>query len=263
MKKTKKSGPRILLIDIETCPMLSYNWGLFDQNISVDMIEQDWSILSFAAKWLDEKEIIYMDQSKVKNIHDDKKLLKKIWELMDEADFILGQNSNRFDIKKINARFLLNGFPPPSSYGKIDTKNIASKHFAFTSNKLVYLSENINKKYKKLDHKKFPGFKLWKECINGNKSAWKEMKDYNIYDVLALEELYHRLLPWDNTIDFNAFYEDKMERVCTCGSTKLEKMGYRVTRTGKYRRYRCLECGKTHSGKENLLSKEKREALRK
>jgi len=254
--------PKILFLDIETAPIMASIWQLWEQNVSLDMVEKDWYVLAFSCKWADSKKIIYMDQRNSKNIENDRKLLKVLWKLMDQADFIVGQNSNKFDIKKLNARFILNGFPPPSNYSKIDTKVIASKHFAFTSNKLAYLSENLNIKYKKLDHKKFPGIELWKECIKGNLKAWKEMERYNKHDVLALEELYHKLAPWESSIDFNAFYNDDLFR-CSCGSTHLNKHSIKTTRIGRFQRYQCQECGKTHQSKINLLSKEKRMSMRK
>ena len=86
-----------------------------------------------------------------------------MWKLLDEADIVIGQNSKAFDIKKLNARFIIHGMQPPSSYRQIDTKILAKKHFNFTSNKLEYLSDKLNVKYKKQTKRKFSGFEMWKE----------------------------------------------------------------------------------------------------
>lgn len=261
--KKQKQGPKILVLDIETAPILASVWGLFDQNIPLGMIEQDWHLLSFAAKWLDEapNKTIYMDQRNAKNIEDDKKLLEGIWKLMNEADVIVGQNSNAFDLKKLNARFILNGMQPPSSYRKVDTCVIARNKFGFTSNKLEYLSGKLNIKYKKLKHAKFSGFELWKQCIAGNKEAWEEMKLYNIHDVLATEELYIKLRPWDNSINPN-LYTDTENTVCSCGSKKFHNNGHSYTSAGKFKRYSCAECGAEVRSKVNMFSKEKKKSLR-
>lgn len=109
--------------------------------------------------------------------------------MLDEAEIVITQNGKKFDQKKLNARFILNGFQPPSSYKHIDTLCIARKHFGFTSNKLSQLTDKLCKKYKKLSHNNFPGFELWQECIKGNIEAWNEMEKYNRQDVLSLEEL--------------------------------------------------------------------------
>jgi hypothetical protein len=53
-----RNGPRILFLDIETAPLQSYHWGLWDQNIGLEQIGTEWSILSFSAKWLGERRVI-------------------------------------------------------------------------------------------------------------------------------------------------------------------------------------------------------------
>lgn len=256
------NGPKILLLDIETAPILGYVWQLWDQNVALNQIKSDWYILSWSAKWLGDapNKTMYADQRKAKNIEDDSKLLKGIWQLLDEADIVIGQNSNAFDIKKLNARFILNGMQPPSSFKKIDTMLLAKKHFGFTSNKLEYMSDKLCKKYKKLKHTKFPGFEMWRECLAGNIKAWKEMEVYNKYDVLALEELYTKLIPWDNTINFSV-YRDDTKHICTCGSSNYKLNGYAYTSTGKFQRYKCVDCGSETRSKTNLLSKDKRKSL--
>ena len=50
-------GPKILCFDIETLPLESYTWGLFDQNVGLNQIKTDWAALSIAAKWLGEDEV--------------------------------------------------------------------------------------------------------------------------------------------------------------------------------------------------------------
>lgn len=259
--KKRKDGPKILVFDIETAPIIAHVWSIWEQNVGLNQIDSDWHVLSWAAKWFGNREVMYMDQSTAKNIEDDAKLLKGIWKLLDEADIVITQNGRSFDQKKLNARFILNGFQPPSHYKHIDTKQIASKHFAFTSNRLEYMTDKLCTKYRKLKHKKFPGHELWKECLAGNKLAWAEMKRYNKVDVLALEELYTKLIPWENTINFN-LYSDSLETICRCGSTEFQKRGFLYNSAGKYQCYRCKDCGAETRGKVNLLSKEKRQSLR-
>jgi DNA polymerase III epsilon subunit-like protein len=259
----KNKGPRVLVIDIETSPIISYTWGLWDQNVALNQIKEDWFILAVAAKWLGDpaKDIIYVDQSKEKDMSNDSKLLKVIWKLMDESDIILTQNGKKFDIKKLNARFILNGFQPPSASKQIDTLVLAKKYFGFTSNKLEYMTNKLCTKYKKLTNHKFSGFRLWSECLAGNKEAWKVMKKYNCYDILSLEELYTKLIPWDNSINFNV-YSDDLTNSCKCGSDEVMKNGYAYTSTGKFQRYRCSNCGSEVKDKKNLLSKEKLKSLK-
>ncbi len=160
--KPKSDGPRCLVIDIETAPLSSYHWGLFDQNISHDQIQLDWSVLSFSCKWLGEKPVYYFDtggRGKDK-VRDDSELLKKLWGFLDEASLIIGQNVAAFDLKKINARMLEARMAPYSPVRIVDTLLEAKKIGAFTSNKLAFLSSRLTVK-KKSEHKRFPGFSLW------------------------------------------------------------------------------------------------------
>lgn len=254
----KPSGSKILLLDIETSPIIASVWSIWEQNIPLNMIEQDWSILSYAAKWLHEKEIFYQDVRNQKDINNDKSILKGIWKLIDEADVIITQNGKKFDIKKLNARFIINGINPPSSFKHIDTKQIASKHFAFTSNKLEYMAEKLKLKQKKSKHKKFPGFELWRQCLANNIEAWKEMEHYNKQDVLTLEELYLKLRGWDNGgVNFNVYQDEDNLSCGSCGSIKMQKKGFAVTKTGKYQRYICLNCG-SNSKSRNVIKHSKK-----
>jgi hypothetical protein len=255
-------GPKILTLDIETAPIQASVWRLFKENIGINQIEQDWYVLSWAAKWYHEDGVMYEDKSDSWNTEDDSELLKEIWRLLDEADIIITQNGKRFDEKKLNARFLLNDMKPPSSYRHIDTLEIAKRHFGFSSNKLEYMTDKLCKKYKKLKHKNYPGFELWKFCLKGDGLAWKEMQDYNINDVLSLEELYTILRPWYKAHpNLNLYYSDNEVR-CKCGSTNFEHNGYHYTNLSKFNRFQCVDCGGEVRDRVNLLPKNKRETLR-
>jgi uncharacterized protein YprB with RNaseH-like and TPR domain len=257
---SKSNEPKVLFLDIETAPILGWVWSLWEQNVGLNQIKQDWFVLSWAAKWQGESEVHYLDQRKSKRIEDDKRILKALWKLLDQADIIVTQNGKAFDEKKINARFILNGLKPPSSYKHIDTKRIAKKKFAFTSNRLEYMSDKLCVKFKKLKHAKFQGFELWRECLAGNIEAWNEMELYNKHDVLALEELYEKLAPWDASVSFNV-YHDREDVTCQCGHPAFARYGYAFTNKGKFQRFKCKRCGAEYRATENLFSKEKRKSL--
>lgn len=263
-------GPRILVFDIETAPCLSYHWGLWQQNIGLNMMVRDWAVISWSAKWIDEDEVMYEDirnhfdgsvNSLMEEI-DDKDLLVSIWKLLNEADIVVTQNGKKFDVKKLNARFLIHGMKPTSAFKHIDTLQIAKRHFAFTSNKLEFMTDKFCKTYKKLKHGKFAGFELWKQCMLGNKDAWEEMEEYNIHDVLSLQELVFILAPWSNQLpNLDTYYSDE-ENHCFCGSTDWEHSGYARSNLSLFDKFTCTNCGNEKRGRTNLLSKEKRQAFR-
>jgi DNA polymerase elongation subunit (family B) len=250
---------KILTIDIETSPIMAKVWSLWKQNVSLDQIEDDWYIMSFAAKWLGKDGVEYHDCRN--SIGKDKKLLKRLHELLDEADIVIAHNGDKFDIPKINARFILNGLQPPSPYKSIDTVKVAKRTFNFTSNKLAYLTDALCED-KKLDHAKFAGWKLWNECMLGNEEAWDEMEEYNRMDVVSLEELYLKLRPWmPNHPNVNVM-EDHDDCNCPkCGSGELVKRGFHYTNKGQYQRFRCKDCGGWSSSTYTMNTIDKRKSL--
>lgn len=262
----ERREPKILIFDIETAPILGYVWGLWEQNVGINQIKSDWHLLSWAAKWFGDppSKIMYMDQRRAKLVEDDKNIMAGLWKLLDEADVVITQNGKAFDAKKVNARFVLNGMTPPSPYKHIDTLQLAKKSFAFSSNKLEYMSEKLCVKYKKLKSKEYAGFDLWKACLAGDVKAWREMEKYNKHDVLATEELYTKLAPWGVGVDLNVFHSESTCR-CNCGSSDLIKKGFTYSKTGKYQQFQCKSCGcwlSTRGEGNNLLSKAKKSSLK-
>lgn len=176
------------------------------------------------------------------------------------STFIAGgyamHNCKRFDLKKIRARMIINGFPPYNKPREIDTLEIAKREFGFTSNKLAYLTQTLCKKYVKSSHEKFHGYLLWKEFLKGNPEAIQEMREYNILDVLSLQELFEVLAPWDSKLpNFDLYTEEVLD------NKEWEEDGYHYTNLGKYKKYRNVLTGQYRRGRVNLLSKEKRASL--
>jgi uncharacterized protein YprB with RNaseH-like and TPR domain len=246
------SKAKVLVFDIETAPMLAFVWGLRDQNISLNQVKQDWHVIAWAAKWLGDSKVIYRDQRNAPTIEDDKKILTELWHLLDKADIVVTQNGKNFDSKKLNARFITHGMPPPSPYKHLDTYQIVRKVAHFTSNRLEYLTDKLCTKYKKLSHKKFPGFSLWQACLSGNKAAWKEMQTYNVHDVLATEELYMKLRAWAPESMPKIHQVTDAARDCgTCGHVGEMVYGeIRQSKKGSYRQHRCVKCGAWQKGEK-------------
>jgi len=235
------STARILILDIETSPNIAYVWGAWKQNIRGQAWLKKWEIMSFAAKWLGEDDIIYREN----RYGDERDLLECLFKLLDEADFVVAHNGQKFDLPRIAGRGITHGFSPPSPYRILDTLLVARREFGFVSNTLADLCKELGLTLKG-GHKKFPGFELWVECLKGNPEAWKEMRDYNILDIVTLEELYLRLRPWfRNHPNVNRpDPEDDTVRCAKCGSHHIKYRGYYWTAAGLcYRRFRCSDCG--------------------
>lgn len=252
--KVESTPPKILAFDIETAPLLVHVFQLFGNDaIGTNAINQDSFILSFAAKFLHDDKIYYFDNRKGKDKTNDKKIIEQAHALMKEADILLGHNIDRFDIKKMNARFIKYGLDPLPKIQTIDTLKIAKRYFSFTSNKLEYLATFLGCTPKS-SHAKFTGLALWTECLKNNKEAYDELRLYNEQDVLTQIEVYEKLARYDQSLNFQAY----QYATCICGSTDFYKDGMKYTNNGQFQRYRCSQCSKVYVGKENLIHKELR-----
>lgn len=231
---------KILLFDIENTPLISYTWGIWEQDVIE--VKEEWYILCFAYKWLGEKETHIIALPDFKGYKKDKKndyeLVKKLHELFCEAEIIIAHNGDAFDIKKANARFIQWGMEVPTPYKTIDTLKIARKYFKFDSNKLDYLGQYL-KIGRKLPH---TGKHLWFGCMEGDMESWKLMKKYNIQDVVLLEKVYYKLRGWQqNSPNLNLIYGG-IYNCPKCGSNQTVKRGYNYTKVAIYQSYQCLNC---------------------
>lgn len=244
---------RILVADIETSPAKVYVWKFWKENVAPKQVIEHPHIMSFAAKWLGEDEIFYYE-SRTSN---DKALVEKLCYFLDQADMVVAHNGVNFDLPKIRARALVHKLTPPSPVKIIDTLKIARAEFGFSGNSLEYLSNVLDLKIQKGAHPKFAGFTLWLECLKGNEEAWESMKEYNIKDIVVLEELYLRLRPWDTKAPNLAVYEEPTDSpICPkCGGTHVQWRGHAYTSVGKYHRYQCTSCGGWGRGRYSLLPK--------
>lgn len=227
------------MLDIETSPNSAYCWGLFNQNINIGQLIDSSKVLCYAAKWLGDKEVMFdsLHQSKPK------KMLKGIHELLNTADAVISYNGRKFDLPILHKEFLLYNFNPPQPYKQIDLLNTMRSKFRFVSNKLDYVCQQLGLG-KKTDHE---GFELWLKCMANDAEAWKRMEKYNKQDVVLLESLYNRVLPWIKNHPNMNLHQDH-EGCPTCGSAQLQKRGTSISGTGTYQRYQCKSCGTWSQG---------------
>jgi hypothetical protein len=237
---------KILAWDIELTPMTVYSWSLWPNFIPIQQIEKPQEVMCFGARWYGKKQVMF----KSTHHHGKQEMLETIHALLDEADAVMSWNGASFDTKHINREFIEAGMKPPSPYIEIDLMRVAKKRFKFPSNKLDYVSGALDVGHK-VQHE---GFQLWLDCMDGNKSAWKKMKEYQLQDVNLLIDLYEKLLPWiDNHPNVNSASGD-VDNCVACGSAHVARAGTRVTSTGKYLRYQCQDCGKWMRGKTAIAT---------
>ena len=226
---------RILTLDIETAPNLAYVWGLWDQNIAITQIEQAGEVICWAAKWLDEPDLIYRSLFH----HGRRQMLTDIYALLSEADAVITYNGRKFDIPWLYAEFIGLGLTPPTPFKQIDLYTAVKKRFRLPSYKLDYVAQWLGLG-KKTEHE---GFELWERCMKDDADAWQTMRSYNLHDVELTEAVYNAIKPWIPNIP--SFAAHTGEFVCpACGSADLVHEGHAYTLQGKFKRYRCRQCGK-------------------
>ena len=243
MKLNKYNGaPRILFFDIETTPMISYTWGRWKQNVSLDQTIQESYMLCWSASWLSDNTVFgdcLTPEEAIKG--DDTRIVESLWYYVNEADILVAYNGDAFDVKKINGMFFLKGLNPPSPFKVVDPCKVARSKFNFSSNKMDALANYLG-----IPTKMNTDFNLWKQCMNGNKESLDYMFDYNKKDVAILKEIYIKMLPYINNHPNVANYIGETMACTHCGETeKYEKLDgyYYYTNTNKYQLYRCLTCG--------------------
>lgn len=270
MKRQLKplKNARILIFDIETLPNLCATWGIHKQFITMDDIVEERSLISVHWRWFGEDKTtntvsLLDDKARLKkSVWDDTVVVKKLHELLSEADIIVGHNVKNYDFPMLNGRALFHKLPVLPQPRFIDTLVIAKSRFRLNSNKLDYLAKILGLKVRKLEMRK----KDWMEIIYGHfardmdliERKLRKFVTYGSRDVDITTEVFLRLNPHalpQHTPNANVFINDGVARcrVVTCGSDDLKLDGTRSTNAGLYQRYRCKCCGSYGQFPTNLL----------
>ena len=258
MKLTKEQREvlkkaKILLFDLEVSPMLAYTYNYYEGNV-LKVVEPQ-KLLCFSYKWLGDKDapkvVTLLDGGK--NAKDDFWPTYELWKLLNEANLAIAHNGSRFDAKMANTFFVEHEMQPPAPYKIVDTLTAARQKFKFPSNKLDELG-----KFLKVGQKtEVTCGDLWEDCLKGDKKAYKLMAKYCANDVVLMEKIYWKLMPYANMPLINKLVNEEL--VCpVCGGRQFHKKGQVPDATqGPSWRYMCTSCG--HSVKVPLSKDEKEE----
>lgn len=257
---------RIVNLDIETAPSFGAFFELYKEG-NIVWKEKEWFVMSMAWKYLGDKKVYiasiwdfeewdmafcqscsqirmdYVEQA-------EEKLMGVLWDVLDKADLIVGHNSDQFDLKKLNAKFIKYRIDPPSPYKSLDTKKMNKGVANTDSNKLNDLGEFYG-----LGQKMETQKDLHKKCLKNDKKAQKEMEEYNKKDVILDEKLYLRLRGWAKTGPNLNLTLGSFTNCPRCGSEHIVKGGYYYMSTTTYQSYRCKNCG--HRPKGELIPRPK------
>lgn len=231
---------RILTLDIETCPNVVYSWGLYNQDHGLSQIIERGRMICYAAKWYGTKPILFQSE-----YHDGtKEMLDGLYSLLNEADIVIGWNSDKFDLPTVNREFILNDLDPVTPYRSIDLLKTAKGQFRFVSNKLDNVVQELGLGAK-IKHQ---GQELWNACMDSTRpdeqrKAWNLMRRYNRHDVEITEAAYTELRPWIKNHPPVTLYSTG-EGCSRCGSMDLVPVAKPyTTQVSSFQQFRCAYCG--------------------
>lgn len=222
---------KILFWDTEFTPNKGYFWGLWDQNISPSFVDETQRMLCFGTKW-------YKKPTKVVDERVGRKeMLTELRDILMEADMVVSWNGTKYDTRMANKEFVQEGLTPPAPYKEVDLMRIVKQRFAFASNKLDFVSQQLGVGQKV----ETGGFDLWRGVMAGDEKAWNKMRRYQKGDVDLLEKLFEVLKPW---IKMPHPVSDERGLVCrNCAGKHFQSRGTAKTLQGEYPRYQCVGCG--------------------
>lgn len=232
-----------LFLDIETSPNIGVFWRPgYNLTLSPDNIIKERAIICACWKWEDSDKMHSMTWDAKQN---DKALVRKLADVIQEADEVVAHNGDHFDIRWIRGRALFHGISISPFVQTIDTYKVASKYFELNSHKLDYIGKFLGLGGK-IDTGKMGGLGLWKRVtLDNDRSALADMLRYNKRDVTLLESVYHKL---------HSYFPAKSHTsgvACecpSCGSKHMTVSKRRISAAGtRTVQLRCSDCGKFHS----------------
>lgn len=238
--------PKILYLDLEvsTNQNIIENYGLklWYSRMSAASITRDFVIFCASWKWIsggpDTK--VHNVCAEPDDVFNDMHVVSTVWDLLNEADIVVGHNVKSFDVKKFNTRAIYHGLDAPKPACYVDTLTIARRNFNFTSNKLAYLAHFLG-----LDAKdEAPN---WKKVLEGDAAEIKRMIKYCNQDIKVGVQVYEALRGWDQTHpNLNAFKDGETEEhgCPVCQGTHHHKNKTYTRKNGDVVNYfRCSDCG--------------------
>lgn len=227
---------RLLVIDIETRPLLGYVWGTFNQNLGPSQVVDWGGMMCFAAKWDGDDDVMFHAEWE-RGGKD--RMLRAALRLLDEADAVVGWNSARFDVRWIKGELHRYGMRKPTPFKSIDLMREQKREMFLYSNKLESRRRWLGKDGK-VDT---GGFGLWRGCMDGDRESRALMEEYNRADVLITQEEFDTMRQggWLKGLPNASIHGG---HCCpACGSEKLQAHKPYEAQTRRYALWVCQDCG--------------------
>jgi DNA polymerase III alpha subunit (gram-positive type) len=234
--------PKLLFLDSEWTHALALVYNNKPNWINSEDIIQQPTCISIQWAFNDEK-----PKAMAAKHLDDKEVVLKLIQLLNEADIVIGHNVDRFDIPKLRWRARVHGLDSFPKVGTVDTLKLSRKLYGqgplghSLGNLCSRLELQLKDYLSKDDLKEF--------LLHGDKKALRRILSYGKQDIVTLRELYHKMLPdIPNHPHMKAYAAHEL--VCrNCGSTNIYKSKSRPTAAGIMKhQYHCKDCGSYTTG---------------
>ena len=254
---------KIVTFDIETISNVVFSWATRGKHWNAIDTLMDWRVICVGYKWLGKKaELLTVFDEKFKPMIrenkdgsitlrqiDDYDIMVAMRDILDEADIVVGWNSKKFDVKKVQARMIALGIEPPSPFKQVDVMQEKGKVASSNSYKLDDTGEEWGIG-RKLKHE---GWELWYESVKGTQTAINKMHRYCRQDVNLTEKAYLKLRPWMATHPNLNWYSRDIKACSACGKENtLIKRGFQPAGQRRRQIYHCAPgrggCGKYCTG---------------
>ena len=235
---------RRLFVDLETSPNVGYFWRPgWKVALSHSNIVEERRIICGCWKWDDEDEVHSIDWGRKR---DDKRIVKRLAPILEQADEVIGHNGDRFDIPWLRGRALFHGIPMSPHITSQDTLKLSRRYFGLNSHRLDYIGGFIGQ-----GHKMNTDFALWKRVMAGDSKSLKYMVDYCKRDVELLEEAWDIMSPY---FPAKTHVSGNRGECPNCGSSNMKVSRYRTTASGSKRvQLVCGDCGRYHTAPAKLF----------
>lgn len=246
MSNTASSiSPKILIYDVETSRITANLWWSGKQYVGGSQITSETKIITVAFKWLGSNKVHYLKWDKNQC---DKELMREFLTYYNQADMVIGYNSDRFDNKIINARALKFNFDVNLYVKSLDLMKQAKSKFRLPGYSMNVLAKFLGVQTK-MQHS---GLSMWEAIQYGNKKeakkAMKMMIKYNVQDIIVTEQVYLRLRKYLKSPIHIGVLEGEGRTSCPiCGNSNVKLHKTTTTSAGSIRRImKCKDDGVTY-----------------
>lgn len=267
--------PLILFYDLESLPLQAYVWNCGENHIRHQQLlpnKNMWELICITYCWNDDPvQIIKWTPE-----GGTEQMMKEFDLLLEKADHTIGKNSDRFDVKILNAHRMLQGLPGNPSWSKYadDLEKQMRRYFRLPSQSLDYISSQLGvggkvkmelqdwidiDRYfdvqKLLQDKRLDEISINAVCNNQyrtsidhilkvGKKAMDKMCFYGKKDTCDTRTLWNKLKKhFEPKLNLATLYNSATDIACRhCNGNNLIKWGTKASGKTLWQTYQCKDC---------------------